>query len=46
MTKCSIKSLYVFDIDDTLFRTSAADQQIIVAVESYLKHNIQGVNCG
>ena len=23
MTKCSIKSLYVFDIDDTLFRTSA-----------------------
>ena len=27
-------------------RTSAADQQIIVAVESYLKHNIQGVNHG
>ena len=27
-------------------RTSAADQQIIVAVESYLKHNIQGVNYG
>jgi hypothetical protein len=26
--------------------TSAADQQIIVAVESYLKHNIQGVNHG
>ena len=23
MTKCPIKSLYVFDIDDTLFRTSA-----------------------
>ncbi|MDB9934638.1 hypothetical protein OAD53_02905 [Gammaproteobacteria bacterium] len=27
-------------------RTSPADQQIIVAVESYLKHNIQGVNYG
>jgi hypothetical protein len=27
-------------------RTSAADQQIIMAVESYLKHNIQGVNYG
>jgi exonuclease I len=27
-------------------QTSAADQQIIVAVESYLKHNIQGVNHG
>ena len=27
-------------------RTSPADQQIIVAVESYLKHNIQGVNHG
>lgn len=36
MTKCLIKSLYVFDIDDTLFRTSARAR--IVSTKGQVKY--------